>query len=209
MGAPDLRLAQVLVVGEDVRHGGRDGGVEHRVDGDVERGRVHHEDLHVLVLDAHLRGEPDVVGHEPRIWVLPGRAAGDAGDLRGPRERPHGDHLRHVVAPLEPAHAPRHEAVREHRADRLATEGRVVAGEEALEVLAAPLAVDLAEEPLREARRLHDPEALQHGGLVRHELPEQLAALLYVPGAHARTGAGELAVHGARGGCAGRGRGSK
>jgi len=76
----------------------------------------------------------------------------------------------------------------------------VVAVHKLLEFLTAPLPVDLAEEALRHARRLHDPEALQHRRLVRHQLPQEELALRDVAHPHAPPDLGHLAHHFAEGG---------
>jgi hypothetical protein len=64
-----------------------------------------------------------------------------------------------------------------------------------LEVVPAPLPVDLAEQALRHARSLDDPEALQHGRLVRHKLPQEELALPDVARAHAPPHARHVAQH--------------
>jgi len=67
--------------------------------------------------------------------------------------------------------------------------------QELLEVVPAPLPVDLAEQALRHARRLHYAEALQHGGLVRHQFPQQELALRDVAQPHAAAHLGHVAHH--------------
>ncbi len=192
---PDLRLPQVLVVDQDVRQRRRDRRVQHRVDRHVQARRRVGVDLDVLVLDVQRRRDLDPVGHVPPRPLLVDRLGVAGGHLREPVERAVAQDLRDPVPALQLADPPRHEPVREHGPHRLAAEGDVVPVQELLEPLPAPLAADLAEQPLREARALHDVEALQHRRLVRHQLPQEVLALGYVPRAHARADPRHLAHH--------------
>ena len=64
-----------------------------------------------------------------------------------------------------------------------------------MEIVPAPLPVDLAEKALRHARRLDHAEALQDGWLVRHELPQEVLALRYVALTHSAAKARHVSQH--------------
>ena len=141
VGAPDLGLAHALVVDEDVRQGGRDGGVEHAVDGHVQGGLHKDKDADVLVLDVEGRGDLDAVRDQPGVVLLDHCLRGLAGDLRVPVEGAVGEHLGDLVAVFELAYHPGDEAVDQARPDGLAAKGAVVAVQELLELVAALLPV--------------------------------------------------------------------
>lgn len=198
-----LGLAQVLVVGEQVRERGRHGGVQVRVGRDVQRWGLRNVDAHVLLAHAPRRGR-DPVDDQPAVVVL-GRvqlrglglavAALALGGLEatgvlvllirphlrvpaeGPGRKDLGDH----VASRQTPRAPRHEPVRVDRPDSRLAELGVVLVQEALERHGDLLALDPAEDALREARRLDDLEALQDRRLRRHQLQQQVVRLLDVP----------------------------
>lgn len=110
-------------------------------------------------------------------------------------EGPVGHHLGDLLAVVELADDPRDEPVREKGPQRLLAETDVVPVEELAELVAAGLAVDPAEEALRHARGLYDVEALQHGGLVRHQLPQEQLGLCDVELPHRRARLGHVLEH--------------
>lgn len=195
MRPPDLGLAHVLVVDQDVRHGRGDGGVEHAVHGHVQRGRHEDEDVDVLVLDVQRGGDLDPVGDQPGVLLLHHGLRGPAGDLRVPVEGAVGQDLGDLLAVVQLPDHPRHEPVREEGPERLLAEGHVVALEELAELVAAGLSVDPAEEPLGHAGGLDDVEALQHGRLVGHQLPQEQLGLSDVHLAHRRAVLGDALEH--------------
>ena len=200
MGTPDLGLAHVLVVDQDVRHGRGDGGVEHAVDGHVQRGLHKDEDADVLVLDVEGRGDLDAVRDQPGVVLLDHGLRGLAGDLRVPVESAVGEHLGDLVAVVELADHPGDEAVHQARPDGLAAKGAVVAVHKLLKLVAALLPVDAAEDAVRQAGGLDDVEALQDGGLVGHQLPQEQFGLDDVALAHGRAVAGDVLEHASRDG---------
>lgn len=202
-----LGLAQVLVVGQNVRQRGRDRGVQAGVGRDVQRRHRRDVDGHVLLPHPAGRGRDPVDDQTAVIVVglrhmqVATRLAPCSGPARGlapgvvgargspllvrahlgvPAERPGGQDLRHLVAPRQPTRPPRHEAVRVHGPDRRAAEGDVVVLQEALETRGDVLAPDPAEDPLRQAGGLDDLEALQDRRLRRHQLQQQALRLLDV-----------------------------
>jgi len=193
--APDLRLAEVLVVDEDVREGRGDRGVEHAVDGDVQGGRDKHKDVHVLVLHLERRSDLHAVRDQARILLLHHGLRALGRDLRVPVEGPVGEDFGDLLAVVQLPHDVGHEAVREDGAHGLPAEGPVVLVEEFLELIPAPLPVNAAVKSLRHAGRLDDVEALQDGGLVRDQLPQEQLALRYVPLAERRAVTGHVLEH--------------
>ena len=165
MRPPDLGLAQVLVVCKHMGQWRRNRGVQHGVHADVKRGRAEREDVDVLVPDSRGGGRYlYVVPHQGVVPVmLPGPCIVARSRLRRPVESPGRQHNRYLVALGRPPHIPRHEPIGKARLDRLPAEGDVVAVDELRELVVAQLAVDLAVQPLRHARRLHYPQALARG----------------------------------------------
>lgn len=195
VGAPDLGLAHVLVVNQNMRHGRRNSRVEHAVDGDIERGRHEHEHVDVLVLDVQRGSDLDAVRDQPGVVLLDHGLRRLTGDLRVPVESPVGQDFGDLLAVVELPDHPRDEPVGKEGPERLLAEGHVVAVEELAELVAAGLAVYLAVEPLGHAGGLYGVEALEHRGLVRHQLPQEELGLRYVHLAHRRAILGYAVKH--------------
>ena len=196
-----LGLTHVLVIGKDVGQRGRDGGVQARVGGHVQRGRGRDENRHVL-LPHTPRGGRDPVHHQPAVVVIGRRQLsllGPALPLGGmrsihawgppllvgahlgvPAEGPRGQDLWDVIALGQPARPPRDEPVRKHGPDGRPAEGDVMVLQEPLEPRRDLLPADPTEDALRQAGRLDDLEALQDRRLRGDELQQQHLRLLDV-----------------------------
>ena len=211
VGPPDLRVPEVLVVGQDVREGGRHGGAQHRVDRHVVGGGRGGVDAHVLLLDVP-RGGQHPVHHQPGVVVVPPGLLplpvvpvlsvpllGGA-HLGVPVEGAPGQDLGHLVARPQLPQPPRHEPEHHHRPQRLLEERDVVHVQVLTEPRGALGAAHAAIDPLRQAGGLDDLEALLERGLGRPQLQQQRLALRDVRRpvvvAHAHQPAvGEVRVH--------------